>query len=147
MADESHWARRLADDKLKQREKKQSDQEKVISDRKLIQSRGSEMRQQFENEVLKCLGELKLAMDGEDVITLRKESAGGRLSLHDPKSGKEIIGMPFHPEYGEMPTLWGEYKLVPQGTNDVVWRDKYNSNWTTENLARFIVQKAFEQVS
>ena len=148
MTDASNWAKGLADKKLSERGKKRADQDKVLSDRNLVKARGPQMWEQFKNEVVARLGELKFAMEGEDAITLRQDLASARLSIHDAKSGREIIGMPFHSEYGAMPTLWGEFVLEPIGTNDVVWREKKSyTRWTSEELSRHLVQKAFEQVS
>jgi hypothetical protein len=142
------WAKRLADEKLKNREKKQAEQDKILSDRNLIKSKAPEMWETFKKEIANRLAELKDAMHGEEVITLRQDTASDRLSLHDPRSGQEIVGLPFHRERGEMPTLWGEYVLQPYGTNDVVWLDKRShSRLVSEDLSRQIVQRAFEAVS
>jgi hypothetical protein len=146
MTEPSDWAKQLADEKLRQRDKKQVEEDKVLSDKRLVQSRAPEMWEQFKNEVVKCLTELKVAMRGEDALRLQTET--DRLSLRNPKSGMEIVGMPFHKESGEMPTIWGEYVLFPYGTNDVVWLEKKShTHMTTDDVARSIVQMAFRQVS
>ena len=128
------WARDLADRKKQELEGKRIQQEKDLSDRKMLDAHANPMWDELRQEIGKAVEEFNQAM-GSAYITSHKAASGpDRVVLEMDGATHTILFM------SQIWTVIGpggySYKLTVVAGNGVVWKNQNGNTFGSEMIAR-----------
>jgi len=134
----SDWARDLTERKKRELEEKRVQQEKDLSDRKLLTANAERMWDEVVKAMMEYVSEINSEM-GSDYLTI--EGSQHRYNLKTPQVS--YYSVDFTSQAWLLSAQGTTYKLAIIEGNGVVWQNTPFSNLSSQRVAQDIVARAF----
>jgi hypothetical protein len=138
---DDNWAKNLADRKKQELEGTRIQQEKDLSDRKMLNSHADPMWVEVRKELDKAVKEFNAQMESE-FISYHAASAHDRIVLEINRDTHTIV---FLPASWTLMGLSSAYKLAVVAGNGVVWKHENGNTFAAQLIARNEVTAAINK--
>ncbi len=135
---DDNWAKNLANRKKRELEGIRIQQEKDLSDRKMLTSHADSMWVEVRKEIDKAVKELNAEMESE-FISYHASSDHNRIVLEINRDTHTIL---FIPQSWSLHGLSSPYKLAVVAGNGIVWKHENGNTFTAQLIARNEVNAA-----
>lgn len=129
---DDNWAKNLADRKKQELEGIRIQQEKDLSDRKMLTSQADSMWVEVRKEIDKAVKEFNEQMESQ-FVSYHAASAHDRIVLEINRDTHTIL---FMPQTWTLMGLSSSYKLAVVPGNGVVWKHENGNTFTAQLIAR-----------
>jgi hypothetical protein len=139
----SDWAKNLAARKKLELEKKDLQQEKDLSDRKLLVANAGRMWLELCEAVQKDVAELNFEMGREYITYENVQDALGRKGFNLRTGERGTYPVSFAPEMWLVNAQGNTFTLAVIEGNGVVWKNAHGAGLPSSSIAQIIVSSAF----